>query len=732
MSETVTQTVLRKPVKKCTRRERVYDYLYDPVYTLSSEVDHVRSGLKACRSADRLRRVPVFGSMFSNLVHHPRYTLRLDPVDPVPPSVDRFWPGHTEQRRQALQHLTGVSPGGDTCHVTGVDRWKYFKRPLIPVTEPVLPNVVYSLPQKDFVSTDDKDVRQPPSCSTVAVQTDYRESEAQTDPYSPGYLIQPGGSTPELLHLQPLSWGRGLPAGLVEVEMIERARARRAWESSLPPLDDLSQLDKRRRTMEEMEAKEWAFREGEIQRLQEIRLAVLQDLLMQRDQAQNQMTQDRLNHLHSQHLKDRETKTEKIRETHVRSLRKLEAQRRDVEGKFQRAGCRDFSQNQRSLRPDVFRSPYLDTYEGLSDLEVRHSRRVEKPKRPISTKEVTQEPVNAAEELLNKYMVLREEESQQVMTSSSSSSSRFLLKKEKPAPRPATPRVEEPPKEEEEMELAVINLQKLLRGRRVQCEMFMGKENHQDLLRELRSTHALQKEERELQRADREFVLSLKQSRDRQLQEASQEEASRAEAVGAELECLFDTLSKELIRLQEERRIHAFSMLAERDRRLREAEESGRRRVEERRRREEDEIFRQVVQVHQDTVDLFLEDTILAATEQTADQQARDQIHRKAREVNDIAYAMEQSRNSRQSEEIVSELVYSFLIPEVEKIRIRGTVHLRQQRHLLAARSIVLGTAEDSATPGSPQSNCPPQNDSGPVVEDSPEEKDRQQEPESE
>lgn len=55
-----------------------------------------------------------------------------------------------------------------------------------------------------------------------------------------------------------------------------------------------------------------------------------------------------------------------------------------------------------------------------------------------------------------------------------------------------------------------------------------------------------------------------------------------------------DFLSKELVRLQEERRIHAFMLLAERDRRLREAEESGRRQVEERRRREEDEIFRQV------------------------------------------------------------------------------------------------------------------------------------------
>ena len=55
-----------------------------------------------------------------------------------------------------------------------------------------------------------------------------------------------------------------------------------------------------------------------------------------------------------------------------------------------------------------------------------------------------------------------------------------------------------------------------------------------------------------------------------------------------------DFLSKELIRLQEERRIHAFSMLAERRRRIREAEESGRRQMEERRRREEDEIFKQV------------------------------------------------------------------------------------------------------------------------------------------
>ena len=60
--------------------------------------------------------------------------------------------------------------------------------------------------------------------------------------------------------------GRGLPAGLAEVEMIERARSKRAWEATLPPLNDTSQLEKRKKMMDEMERKEWALRESEIEK----------------------------------------------------------------------------------------------------------------------------------------------------------------------------------------------------------------------------------------------------------------------------------------------------------------------------------------------------------------------------------------------------------------------------------------------------------------------------------
>lgn len=62
---------------------------------------------------------------------------------------------------------------------------------------------------------------------------------------------------------------------------------------------------------------------------------------------------------------------------------------------------------------------------------------------------------------------------------------------------------------------------------------------------------------------------------------------------GRVLADMFDFLSKELVRLQEERRIHAFAMLAERQRRMREAEESGRRQVEQRRLQQEDLIFKE-------------------------------------------------------------------------------------------------------------------------------------------
>lgn len=51
--------------------------------------------------------------------------------------------------------------------------------------------------------------------------------------------------------------------------------------------------------------------------------------------------------------------------------------------------------------------------------------------------------------------------------------------------------------------------------------------------------------------------------------------------------------------------------------------------------------FLQVVKVHQSTITSYLEDIILNTEEHTAEEQARAEIEKMAKKINDIAYEME-------------------------------------------------------------------------------------------
>ncbi|XP_037530265.1 cilia- and flagella-associated protein 91 [Nematolebias whitei] len=611
-------------------QDRLHDLnLNDPVDTESSEVDQDRATLWTNR------KVPELPPTFSDKPHN---TVKLDSAQPVP----SFWQGQAEQHRDALPSLVG----------------------------------------EEFPTTDGADGEEP-THHAVMVQTDYRESEVQTDPYSPEYVLKPGTYPTELLQLRPLTWGCGLPAGPAEVEMIKQARAKRAEEARLPPLSDLSQIYKRRRMMEEMEAKKWVAREQEIKKSQDSRLAAFKDQLRQRDDAQKAIANERLNRLFRKCQKEREAECKKINTDHIRALRELEVRRANVEGKPKRRDIvTDFCslQTHKKVFPSIIEKKY--TYEELE--------RMETSLKPLWTSLMSDDikarckpRVNKAVELLNNYKALLEEEKQVKVEKPL----RFLVKKEKPPPRLVTPRVEAPPEGEEEKELAIIAIQSMLRHIRVRSEVTEGVKNNQMLIEELLMANPLTPEDEEIQRADKEFVMALQKERYEQREKIAQEEEAHNKLVGAELALLFDTLAKERIRQQEEYKIHTFTALAEGERRRREAEEGGRRQTDEQRCKENDEILQHVAQVRQESVDMFLDDIISENVERFAEEKAREEILTRAKELNDVAYALEESRDSVQSEEIVSELVYSFLIPNVEKKFVR--VHLKEQACLQAAQSIV-------------------------------------------
>ena len=530
-TNTVTKTQLQPT--------RNYDFLYDPLHTLSSDRDHARATFKAHTDASRIKRVPVFKTMFSDVRNYPRYQIQLDSTDPVPKFIPRQWRGYSQQARDAINRYKKfnydpsvqvppkVYPVSD---VGGADRYKFFRRPIIPFLQPVPADAILQTSNEALTASGaahEQGVERPPTPATrtVEVQTDYRDSEAQTDPYTPEYVVRPG-SQPELLTLSSLLYGHGLPAGLAEVEMIERARAKRAWEASLPALNDLDNLEKRRKMMDEQERKEWAFRESEIEKLQEARLQVLQKILQQREDEHAEMTTKRLNKLWSDKQQEKDRKFRKLEAEHIKAVRKVTEKRKLVEGKLERRDViKEYSSYDsqtyapmsrvgvfldRGSEQYVVKSSYLSTYQGLLELEASlpdfvTRPRVHAPKPKSGTKSGFVKRKQRRQQELDEVSKAIEHSK---LPAEPNKPLRYLEKVEKVVPRPPTPSVQVPSQAEENEELAAIFLQKILRGRAIQNMMYEGKEKRLELIKELQSTHALQLAGQIEKRSERQSVLS--------------------------------------------------------------------------------------------------------------------------------------------------------------------------------------------------------------------------------
>merc|ERR1719240_383556 len=169
-----------------------------------------------------------------------------------------------------------------------------------------------------------------PLTKDVECQSMYRETEAQTNPYSPEYIV-PAGTDPEVLTLQSLTSANGLPAGLNEVKMIERARQKRSFEASLPPMTDEVSLALRRKMMGEQELRDWNVREEQILELQQEKLGVFDAGLRKRAEARENHWDERIEHMRQIKLTEKDKEISQIQRRRIKALRKLSEARKHVE-----------------------------------------------------------------------------------------------------------------------------------------------------------------------------------------------------------------------------------------------------------------------------------------------------------------------------------------------------------------------------------------------------------------
>jgi len=209
--------------------------------------------------------------------------------------------------------------------VAGKTRFKYFRRPIAPRMSAMPPNVLLAPTKAQDPMIPVEEVPEP-LIKDAEVQTAYRESEAQTQPYTPNYYV-PEGEDPDVLMLKDLTFENGLPLGKKDLRMIELAKAKRLLESSLPPFTDEASMNLRKRLMEDQEMREFRVREAEIDRKREERLATLREALNERDSANELLASQRVDAIRQTRMEERDSKLSQIRSKRIKVLRGLARKR---------------------------------------------------------------------------------------------------------------------------------------------------------------------------------------------------------------------------------------------------------------------------------------------------------------------------------------------------------------------------------------------------------------------
>jgi hypothetical protein len=558
--------------------------------------------------------------------------------------------------------------------VSGQNRYKYFRRPIIPFMNAQPPEVLFAPVEVDPMDAMEQQQPEPePLTKTVETQSDFRESETQTNPYTPAYVLPPDAPEPEVLTLTSLTHGAGLPAGLNEVKMIERAREKREFEASLPPMTDEVSLNLRRKMMGEQEMRDWNVREEQILELQQEKLGVFDADLRKRAARREAHWDERIEHVRQIKLTEKDKEISQIQRRRIKALRKLSEARkhveankepRDVVAEYAEYGSEVYAPPTRSglITRDKMahlyetRPAHLQTLDGLLELEASLPARLLEPthiQRPGKGKAANYEERRERrmlEQLERTDAGLKAAKQARPSEREQKDALLAAYKDTKPIERPPTPQVM-PPEHNEDLEAACILLQKLLRGRAIQNLMYEGKERRLELIRELRMEEAEETEQDQLDEAEAEAEAGL----------SCVVDAVQAELVGNSL----DRMSKELRRYTEERRIADIVFEAERTRRVREAEESGRRMREMRARAEAEAQYKQILGVHRASANSFVDDIFESVVATDAVSQAASESAVKESRIDKLVDRLEERHSSTSA--IASELVHGFLLPEVQR-----------------------------------------------------------------
>ena len=480
---------------------------------------------------------------------------------------------------------------------------------------------------------------------SLGCQTLMRESEAQTIPASFG-VVKQDNTFQEIFELKDFHYGAGLPVEMHDIELIAKAREKRAFNDALPPLSDEANFNLRNKLTNEQETREWKQKEKEIEEINEKRLLTLQQYLENREKQFEEKRLEKIDRLKEKKDEEVEAAIIKSRKRRVKIIRNISKmkekfinnnnRKRDIILDYTSFGSKVYAPLTRDgHNPD--RHPFkfelnsysLNTYDGLSEIqsEVVNSQNstmasFTKPKMEKkysnSLSKLEKVHIKAIRDAFNSIqkqeIKKKEEEDYKKRKDEEDNRNKNDLNK----------KVEEP--QEKNMILEdVLLFQRLLRGRKEQIEMQEGRKKRSELIK-----------------------------------------------------------SKELVRIKEEQKINAIVMMAENERRKREAEEMGRRQAENILRDRQDIMAKELLEVNQATMDSYINSLFTNTVNKVSKKQVIKEIEIKAKKLNTIVDKIEDK--FVKDDVRIRDLVSSFIIPEIERKKKQDQIELEEKRFIERAK----------------------------------------------
>ena len=525
---------------------------------------------------------------------------------------------------------------------------------------------------------------------SLGCQTLMRESEAQTIPASFG-VVKQDNTFQEIFELKDFHYGAGLPVEMQDIELIAKAREKRAFNDALPPLSDEANFNLRNKLTNEQETREWRQKEKEIEEINEKRLLTLQQYLENREKQFEEKRLEKIDRLKEKKDEEVEAAIIKSRKRRVKIIRNISKskekfinnnnRKRDIILDYTSFGSKVYAPLTRDgHNPD--RHPFkfelnsysLNTYDGLSEIqsEVANSQNTTmasftKPKMEKkysnSLSKLEKVHIKAIKDAFNSIqkqeLKKKEEEDYKKRKDEEDNRNKNDLNKKV---------------EEKNMILEdVLLFQRLLRGRKEQIEMQEGRKKRAELIKELKQ-------------AD-EWKSSAATAEEQKLLDNYKIKLTNgvADAIqGDNISKTLDYLSKELVRIKEEQKINAIVMMAENERRKREAEEMGRRQAENILRDRQDIMAKELLEVNQATMDSYINSLFTNTVNKVSKKQVIKEIEIKAKKLNTIVDKIEDK--FVKDDVRIRDLVSSFIIPEIERKKKQDQIELEEKRFIERAK----------------------------------------------